>query len=216
MGISQLSDQVRRAPTLALRAVFAGVGRILLSDDRLLARAGQSIARSSANGERPRLAAAGRQRPGLAPVAPPGSRWRPLDKTGNVRLLSDEDVDHDYGVPSEPRSSSGARRSPAEGVAERPERTHRPAASGRARVTEANAASRIQHRPPPGRRSPAPRRALPLANYDDLSVASIRARLRGLDVSQLRVLVEYESKNAERPEVLGMFERRISKLEAGE
>jgi hypothetical protein len=57
---------------------------------------------------------------------------------------------------------------------------------------------------------------LPLANYDDLTVASIRARLRGLDVSQLRVLVEYESKNAERPEVLGMFERRISKLEAGE
>jgi hypothetical protein len=57
---------------------------------------------------------------------------------------------------------------------------------------------------------------LPLANYDELSLASIRARLRGLDVSQLRILAEYESKNAERPEVLGMFERRISKLEAGE
>jgi hypothetical protein len=57
---------------------------------------------------------------------------------------------------------------------------------------------------------------LPLANYDDLSLASIRARLRGLDVSQLRVLAAYESKNAERPEVLGMFERRIEKLEAGE
>lgn len=62
--------------------------------------------------------------------------------------------------------------------------------------------------------SPLP--ALPLANYDDLSLASIRARLRGLDVSQLRVLVGYESKHAERPEVLGMFERRIEKLEAGD
>jgi hypothetical protein len=216
MGISQLSDQVRRAPTLALRAVFAGVGRILLSDDRLLARAGQSIARSAGNGERPRLASAGRQRPGLAPVAPPGSRWRPLDKTGNVRLLSDEDVDDDYGAPSEPCRSSSALRPTAAGVADRPGRTRRSAASGQAPLTEAGAASRIQRRPPPGRRSPSPRRALPLANYDDLSVASIRARLRGLDVSQLRVLVEYESKNAERPEVLGMLERRISKLEAGE
>jgi hypothetical protein len=215
MGISQLSDQVRRAPALAIRAVFAGVGRILLSADGTLARAEQSIARSPGDGERPRLTAARRQRPGLAPAAPPGSRWRPLDKTGNVRLLSDEDVDDDYGALSEPCRPSSALRAAATGVADRPERT-RSAGSGRARVTQADGSSRIQHRPPPGRRSPSPRRALPLANYDDLSVASIRARMRGLDVSQLRVLVEYESKNAERPEVLGMFERRISKLEAGE
>jgi hypothetical protein len=40
--------------------------------------------------------------------------------------------------------------------------------------------------------------------------------MRGLDVSQLRLLSEYERKNAKRPEVLGMFERRISKLETGE
>jgi hypothetical protein len=215
MGISQLSDQVRRAPTLALRAVFAGVGRILLSADGTLARAEQSIARSPGDGERPRLTAARHQRPGLAPVAPPGSRWRPLDKTGNVRLLSDEDVDDDYGVLAEPCRPGSARGSAAAGAADRPERT-RSASAGRAHITKADGSSRIQHRPPPARRSASPRRALPLANYDDLSVASIRARLRGLGVSQLRVLVEYETKNAERPEVLGMFERRISKLEAGE
>jgi hypothetical protein len=215
MGISQLSDQVRRAPTLAMRAVFAGIGRILLSDDRLLARAGQSIARASGDGERPRLTAGGRQRPGLAPAAPPGSRWRPLDKTGNVRLLSDEDGDDDYGVLSEPCRPSSAPRPAAAGAADRPQRT-RSAAAGRTRIPEADGSGRIQRRPPPGRRSPSPRRALPLANYDELSVASIRARLRGLDVSQLRILVKYESKNAERPEVLGMFERRIAKLEAGE
>ena len=189
MGISQLSDQVRRAPTLAMRAVFAGIGRILLSADRPLARAGQSIARSPGDGERPRLTAARRQRPGLAPVAPPGSRWRPLDETGNVRLLSEEHVDDDNDVMSEPCRTGSARRSAAAGAADRQERTRRSAAS---------------------------RRTLPLANYDDLSLASIRARLRGLDVGQLRVLVEYETKNAERPEVLGMFDRRISKLEAGE
>jgi hypothetical protein len=57
--------------------------------------------------------------------------------------------------------------------------------------------------------------ALPLPNYDGLSLASIRARLRGLDVAQLKVLLDYEAANAERTEVLGMFERRIEKLEAG-
>ena len=56
---------------------------------------------------------------------------------------------------------------------------------------------------------------LPLPNYDELSLASIRARLRGLDVSQLRVLLDHEAANAERAEVLRMFERRIEKLEAG-
>ena len=67
---------------------------------------------------------------------------------------------------------------------------------------------------PPAAASQRGRRA-PLAGYDSLTLASIRARLRGLTVSQLRTLAEYEARNAERPEVLGMFERRIEKLEAG-
>jgi hypothetical protein len=57
---------------------------------------------------------------------------------------------------------------------------------------------------------------LPLPRYDELSLASIRARLRGLDAGQLRVLADFERTNAERPEVLGMLERRIEKLEAAE
>jgi hypothetical protein len=57
--------------------------------------------------------------------------------------------------------------------------------------------------------------ALPLASYDTLSLASIRARLRTLDVAQLRALAGYEATHAERPDVLGMLERRIEKLEAG-
>jgi hypothetical protein len=54
----------------------------------------------------------------------------------------------------------------------------------------------------------------PLPNYDSLSVPSLRARLRNLDVAQLRQLVEYESAHADRAEVITMFERRIAKLEA--
>jgi hypothetical protein len=64
-----------------------------------------------------------------------------------------------------------------------------------------------------GTTGPAP---LPVANYDDLSLASLRARLRNLDSAQLHALLGYEQAHAARPAVLGMFERRISKLEAGQ
>jgi hypothetical protein len=57
---------------------------------------------------------------------------------------------------------------------------------------------------------------LPLANYDTLTVASLRARLRTLSVPQLRILLDYERAHQEREEVTGMFERRIAKIAAGE
>jgi hypothetical protein len=122
MGIPQVPEQVRRVPIQALRAVFAGIGRILLSADR--AGGGGAEAQPAATAA-------------PAPAAP--------------------------------------------GMGEQAARTT----------------------------------ALPLANYDSLSLASIRARLRGLDADQLKVLLAYEAANAERPEVLGMFERRIEKLESG-
>jgi hypothetical protein len=56
--------------------------------------------------------------------------------------------------------------------------------------------------------------ALPLANYDASSVASLRARLRNLSVVQLTQLVEYEKSHADRADVIAMFERRIAKVQA--
>jgi hypothetical protein len=56
--------------------------------------------------------------------------------------------------------------------------------------------------------------ALPLANYDSLSVASLRARLRNLSAEQLAQLVEYEKGHAARADVISMFERRIAKVQA--
>jgi len=62
----------------------------------------------------------------------------------------------------------------------------------------------------------APPAELPVPNYDGLSLPSLRARLRGLDVPQLRTLVDYERANAARADVITMFERRIEKLTAGQ
>jgi hypothetical protein len=56
---------------------------------------------------------------------------------------------------------------------------------------------------------------VPLPNYDELSVASLRARLRNLDAAQVKQIVEYERAHAARADVITMFERRIAKLEAG-
>jgi hypothetical protein len=56
--------------------------------------------------------------------------------------------------------------------------------------------------------------ALPIANYDELSVASLRARLRNLSVEQLAELVAYEKGHAARGDVITMFERRIAKVES--
>jgi hypothetical protein len=157
MTIPQVADQLKRAPTMALRAVFAGVGRILMAADRPQAAAAPAA-------------------PQQGTSAVSDSRWRSLDQTGNVRLLSAQDGDDD-ARPAAPTAPSSARPASAAGLA----------------VI-----------------------ALPLPGYDELSLASIRARLRSLDAGQLRVLADYERTNAERPEVLGMLERRIEKLEAAE
>jgi hypothetical protein len=57
------------------------------------------------------------------------------------------------------------------------------------------------------------RSAPPIAGYDDLSVASLRARLRVLDASAVHALLDYERTHEHRDEVITMFERRLIKIE---
>ncbi|MFG3439069.1 hypothetical protein ACGF0J_17635 [Nonomuraea sp. NPDC047897] len=56
----------------------------------------------------------------------------------------------------------------------------------------------------------------PLPGYDDLTVASLRARMRGKSAEQISALLSYEQATAGRPEVVRMFENRLAKLQAGE
>ena len=53
-----------------------------------------------------------------------------------------------------------------------------------------------------------------MANYEQLTIASLRARLRGLTIVQVRGLIGYERAHGNRPDVIAMFERRVAKLEA--
>jgi hypothetical protein len=197
MGIPQVSDRMKMAPVQALRAVFAAVGRILLTADRPEGRAATTDPGAGAGqGDHPRTPAnavrAGYQASvqQAGPAGQAGARWRDLDKTGNVRLLSAEDMELEFGI-ARPTATPPRDSTPPAGV-------ETDALHGKGTSTPTVAVPE-----------------LPLAGYDDLSLASIRARLRNLDTGQLRVLADYERSHAERADVLGMFERRIEKLEAG-
>jgi hypothetical protein len=143
MRTQQVPDHARNAPVHALRAVFSGVGQLFLAADRLKRQDGEG---------------------GKAQ-----DRWRSLDQTGNVRLLTADDLAEEFGDAG-------------------------PAAPSAFAVPE----------PEPA----------PLENYDELSLPSLRARLRGLDAGQLAELAAYERAHAARADVVTMFERRIEKLTA--
>ena len=127
-----------------------------------------------------------------APKPPKRQSPRDFDKTGNVRVLGDK-----ADSPAASAAPAPAAASPEPAAAPEPAPTPEPSAAAEpAAATEPTTV------------------AAPLPNYDELSVASLRARLRNLDVAQVRQLAEYERAHAARSDVLSMFERRIAKLEA--
>jgi len=146
-----------------------------------------------------------------APVA--AAEIRDFDKTGNVRLITGDEAYADDEPPAAEASAPAAE----------PEHEPKPAPAAAAEEVLAPTAVEPEHEPEPepvaAAEEPARRpsdSAPPLPNYDGLSIASLRARLRNLDVTQVRGLVEYEKAHAGRADVIVMFERRIAKLEAGD
>jgi hypothetical protein len=92
MRLPEVTDRIVLVPVRALRAVFAGVGQLLLATDRLKSEsrdADQPMANEPGVdrriGDEPDADAAA----GQVPVQP---RWRSLHSTGNVRLLASTDV----------------------------------------------------------------------------------------------------------------------------
>ena len=67
----------------------------------------------------------------------------------------------------------------------------------------------------PATAEPAAGAAPPIPNYDQLTVPSLRARLRGLDADGVQALLDYEKAHEGRPAVITMFERRLIKLSEG-
>jgi hypothetical protein len=232
MRVPQVSERIKEAPAQALRGVFAGIGQLLLITDKIRNKASyQDVARArtprapetvtdtavtSPAGQDAGTAAAAQVKP-AAPAKPAAAEPAPAEP-----------------APAEPvrAEAAPAEAAPAEPAAGKPPTARRTPAKAAAAESAAAAGDT-----PPRRQStrdfdktgnvrlladdtavPAAAAAAadqaPLPNYDELSVASLRARLRNLDVSQVGQLAEYERAHAARAEVLTMFERRIAKLEA--
>lgn len=247
MGMPQVPEQVRKAPTLALRAVFTGIGKMLMAADRPGSRRGGPKPAAAPEYRLPEPAAqwdtlgpaAPRARPDPAPQArpepapqPPAAaaaetqRWRSLDETGNVRLLTGEELTGGNGpvVTARAGGAAGAHAGRSASVAQPGQGPTSPVLPSPAARQPVAAASNGNgpvgpSTQPLGGNVPVGSdliiHAVPLPGYDSMSVASIRARLRTLDFDQLQALLVHERKNAERPEVIAMIERRIEKLEAG-
>jgi cytoskeletal protein RodZ len=105
---------------------------------------------------------------------------------------------------AEPKTSA----EPVTVAAEAPAQPETSAAQETSAVTETSAASETTD-------DSAASSALPLANYDELSVASLRARLRNLSNDDLTQLMTYERAHQDRPEVVKMFQNRLMKMTSG-
>jgi len=225
----QVTERVKEAPAQALRAVFSGIGQVLLVADRIKSRAAEPTRAQPGETER-------RDRSGQKAAAGPKdeTRWRSLDETGNVRLLSEEDAPEPApgtkatggaeaatavaGTPAVAEPPADAMAPPdtmAPPGTTAPPETTAPAETAAPAGTEPPAVAEVPADAEP-RAASTPEAALPVPSYDDLSVASLRARLRNLDTAQVRALLDYEKANAGRADVLTMFERRIAKLESQE
>lgn len=153
MRIPQTPERIKEAPAQVLRAVFAGVGQVLLMTERIRRRAiGQEHSPEASGGAL-------------------GTRDAPAPAPGQA----------------EPAKAAP----PATSAKAAPPATPAPAEVGDTGV-------------------------LPVPHYSELSVASLRARLRGLDIAQVRDLLSYERSHEDRANVIAMFERRIAKLEQAE
>ena len=211
MPLPQVNERIKEVPAQALRAVFAGIGQVLLVADKIRNRAVEQVSGTTAATTTTAATAPPREAPPTAPAAAPSpapakppaetapakppaepdsARRRSLDETGNVRLISPDDEAAEPAASAPPTPDITAPGSAAPPANQAPVAPQAPAAP---EATE------------PG--------ALPLSNYDELTIASLRARLRVLSPSQISILLEYEKVTEGRPAVITMFERRLAKLE---
>jgi hypothetical protein len=222
----QVSERVKEAPAQALRAVFSGIGQVLLVADRIKSRAAEPDPAPSSPAEPAPQA--------TATMVRDETKWRSLDKTGNVRLIPGQDTSRAAAAPPAPEASEVITEvaevtevAEATDVDEVTEVAEVTAVTEVAEVIEpgetAETASTVAPEPvavaeqtaaeqPAAEETAAT--SLPVPNYDSLTVPSLRARLRNLDTAQLRTLLDYEKAHASRGDVLTMFERRIAKLES--
>ena len=185
MPIPQVNDRIKEAPAVMLRAVFAGIGQLLLAADKVRARAAEQVwppDRAATHGQ-------ASSRPG----------GQSLDKTRIETVRRDAPPSETFSAERKAAANPGTVTAGSGSTA--PAKDDRPSEPPPSTEPAAGA----------GAASAAP----PLPGYDDLSLPSLRARLRTMDAEALRAALAYERAHAHRDDVITMFERRLTKITAG-
>lgn len=192
--------QVMEAPVRVLRGLAAGAGKIIGVADRRKAKTAQTAATETATPETVEAAA-----PETVEAETATS-----EESGNVKLVTPE-----TDAPETVDATASEAPAPEATAAEAP-------------APEAEAAAVTKPTKPAPKKAAKPKAAepkaaepvaaadLPLANYDELTVNSLRARMTKLSPDQLTVLIGYEKAHQGRDEVVGMLERRIVRINSGQ
>jgi hypothetical protein len=234
MGDTQVNERVKEAPAHALRAVFAGIGRLLSVTDRIRNKPAPAAAPADAEPVAPEMVAPETIAPETAvpeDVTPDTVTPDTVTSETAVPETAVPETAVPEGEPAAPASSGGAhvKLLPTDAVPASADTTAAPAmettpaaevapateVAPAAETTPAAEVAPAAEPAPVSAAEPAPATELPVPNYDDLSIASLRARLRNLSADQLSQLIEYEKGHAGRADVIAMFERRIAKLAEG-
>lgn len=178
--------QIKDRPASALRAMFAGIGSLLTGKS---GKSGKDKMRAAPAAEAP----ADAQAP--APEAAPTTA-APEAVAAEATAAPETAVTPDTAAAPE--------------VTAEPEVTVQPEATTEPQTTEPQTTAGPEATAEPGTVS-----ALPLPNYDELTVGSLRARLRNLSNDDLIQLKEYEQAHQNRAEVVKMFQNRLLKMTSG-
>ena len=240
MRVPQVNDRVKEAPAVVLRAVFAGIGQLMSTADKIRNSPAWGQAPAAPEPAAPRPAAQETAAPRTVTPEPVVTETASSEsaapepvaaKTPAVASVADEPVVPETAVPETavpetavPETAVPETAVPETAVPETvaPARVEpeaaapEPVAPAVKRGAPVTSGGHVRLLPPdevPAAAAPAG--DLPVPNYDDLSVASLRARLRNLSADQISQLIDYEKAHAGRADVITMFERRIAKLAEG-
>jgi hypothetical protein len=228
MRVPQVSERIKEAPAQALRGVFAGIGQLLLITDKLRNKTSASQQVPKARAPEPAQTRADTVAPPApAPVSSAPSAPAPVAAAPAAAAPAASAPAAAAPAPAAAAAPAPAAAAAPAPAASAPAAARVPAArnfdkTGNVRLLTSAEAAADAKAPAVGapaaghaKRAEAavPAAEAPLPNYDELSIASLRARLRNLDPTELRQLVAYERAHADRADVIAMFERRIAKLE---
>ena len=234
MPIPQVNDRIKEAPVVVLRAVFAGIGQILLTADKVRARAAEQVwtpdrapaglpadrrapepPRNGVTRTEPTVAGQPTVREATAGRSPVTAKTTPATKAAPAAKPSRpaKAAPTTKAAPTA-KAAPAAKAAPTAKAPPAAKTTRASKTSPDTKAPRAAKAAKTVPAPRAGEAEPATQ-APPLPGYDDLSIASLRARLRVLDAPAIQAMLAYEKAHARREPVITMLERRLAKISAG-